>query len=192
MKLVFADGADDGPAMLTWYLGGRSASLSELLPMLQSMGVVVLEERPFTVTRADGLPVWIYQFRVSPHPTIAPAAPEELEDVAKRFADAVTAIWQGHVEVDRFNELVLRAGMTWQQVVILRSYAKYLRQAGFPYSQAHIESVINGNAQHREVAGRLVRGDLRPGVDPAASRHQQGADRAKRQQRRWPPISMRW
>ena len=38
--------------------------------MLQSMGVVVLEERPFTVTRPDGLPVWIYQFKISPHKSI--------------------------------------------------------------------------------------------------------------------------
>ena len=64
----------------------------------------------------------------------------------QRFADAVTAIWHGRVEIDRFNELVLRAGLTWQQVVVLRTYAKYLRQAGFPYSQSHIETVINGNA----------------------------------------------
>ena len=111
------------------------------------MGVVVLEERPFTVTRPDGLPVWIYQFKVSPHRAIpdAPAGPERAA-MAQRFADAVTAIWHGRVEIDRFNELVLRAGLTWQQVVVLRSYAKYLRQAGFPYSQSHIESVINDNA----------------------------------------------
>ena len=50
------------------------------------------------------------------------------------------------VEIDRFNELVMRAGLTWQQVTILRSYAKYLRQAGFPYSQSHIETVVNDNA----------------------------------------------
>ena len=51
-----------------------------------------------------------------------------------------------YAEIDRFNELVLRAGLTWQQVAILRSYAKYLRQAGFPYSQSHIETVLNDNA----------------------------------------------
>ena len=146
VRLVFSDGRDGEDARLTWYLGGRSASLSELLPMLQCMGVVVLDERPFTVTKPDGLPVWIYQFRVARLPTIAAASDDELDDVARRFADAVTAIWQGWVEVDRFNELVLRAGLTWQQVVILRCYAKYLRQAGFPYSQAHIESVLNGHA----------------------------------------------
>jgi glutamate dehydrogenase len=148
VKLVLADTDEERIAQLTWYLGGRSASLSQLLPMLQSMGVVVLEERPFTVTRPDGFPVWIYQFKISPHRTIPEAPPgPEREATAERFADAVTAIWHGRVEIDRFNELVLRAGLTWQQVTVLRSYAKYLRQAGFPYSQSHIESVINDNAK---------------------------------------------
>jgi len=148
VKLVLGDRGPDGIAQLTWYLGGRSASLSQLLPMLQSMGVVVLEERPFTVTRADGLPVWIYQFKISPYPDIPtpPTGPERVS-MAERFADAVTAIWHGRAEIDRFNELVLRAGLTWQQVAVLRTYAKYLRQAGFPYSQSHIEGVINGNAR---------------------------------------------
>jgi glutamate dehydrogenase len=147
VKLVLGDRGADGVAQLTWYLGGRSASLSHLLPMLQSMGVVVLEERPFTVTRPDGLPVWIYQFKISQHPDIPtpPAGPDRAA-MAERFADAVTAIWHGRAEIDSFNELVLRAGLTWQQVAVLRTYAKYLRQAGFPYSQSHIEGVINGNA----------------------------------------------
>jgi glutamate dehydrogenase len=147
VKLVFAEGEQAGSPQLTWYLGGRSASLSHLLPMLQSMGVDVLEERPFTVTRADGLPVWIYQFKIAIHSSIPAAADtDEFAANATRFADAVTAIWQGRAQVDRFNELVLRAGLTWQQVTVLRSYAKYLRQAGFPYSQSHIETVVNGNA----------------------------------------------
>ncbi len=147
VKPVLVDSAEEGIAQLTLYLGGHSASLSDLLPMLQSMGVVVLEERPFTVTRPDGLPVWIYQFKISPHKSIpeVPAGPER-EATEERFADALTAIWNGYAEIDRFNELVLRAGLTWQQVAVLRSYAKYLRQAGFPYSQAHIETVINDNA----------------------------------------------
>jgi glutamate dehydrogenase len=147
VKLVFADGGEGQVANLTWYLAGRSASLSALLPMLQCMGVVVLEERPFSVTRADGVPVWIYQFKIQPHDSIREEQdPGEREATAMRFADAVTAIWHGRVEIDRFNELVMRAGLTWQQVTVLRSYAKYLRQAGFPYSQSHIETVVNDNA----------------------------------------------
>jgi glutamate dehydrogenase len=153
VKLVFSDRGEE-TAQLTWFLGGRTASLSQLLPMLQSMGVVVLEERPFTVTRPDGLPVWIYQFRISPHPTIQLASTAAERDmVAERFADAVTAIWHGRVEIDRFNELVMRARLTWQQVVLVRAYAKYLRQANFPYSQSHIESVLN---DHPSTARSLV------------------------------------
>ena len=146
VKLVMSDHDYDETVRLTWYLGGRTASLSQLLPMLQSMGVVVLEERPFTVNRPDGLPVWIYQFKIAPQPTVPLAQPgPEREVTAQRFADAVTAIWEGRAEIDRFNELVMRADLTWQQVVLLRSYARYLRQAGFPYSQSHIESVVNEN-----------------------------------------------
>ena len=146
VKLVMSDHDYDETVRLTWYLGGRTASLSQLLPMLQSMGVVVLEERPFTVNRPDGLPVWIYQFKIAPQPTVPLAQPgPEREVTAQRFADAVTAIWEGRAEIDRFNELVMRADLTWQQVVLVRSYAKYLRQAGFPYSQSHIESVVNEN-----------------------------------------------
>ncbi|MEE6137933.1 NAD-glutamate dehydrogenase [Mycobacterium sp. 050128] len=154
VKLVFTDRGEE-TAQLTWFLGGHSASLSQLLPMLQSMGVVVLEERPFTVIRPDGLPVWIYQFRISPHQTIQVARTQADRDAtAERFAEAVTAIWHGRVEVDRFNELVMRAGLSWQQVVLLRAYAKYLRQANFPYSQSYIESVLN---EHPSTARSLVR-----------------------------------
>ncbi|WP_297824337.1 NAD-glutamate dehydrogenase [Mycobacterium sp.] len=153
VKLVFLEG-ENGSAQLTWFMGGRTASLSQLLPMLQSMGVVVLEERPFTVTRSDGLPVWIYQFKISPHPTIRSASTQaERDEMAERFADAVTAIWQGRLEIDRFNELVMRAGLRWPQVVLLRAYAKYLRQANFPYSQSYIESVLN---EHPSTARSLV------------------------------------
>ncbi|MGV0815150.1 NAD-glutamate dehydrogenase [Mycolicibacterium boenickei] len=176
VKLVFAEAEDDRIAQLTWYLGGQSASLSELLPMLQSMGVVVLEERPYTVRRADGLPVWIYQFKVARLRSI-PDAPDAASRAAtaQRFADAVTAIWHGSVEVDRFNELVLRADLTWQQVVILRAYAKYLRQAGFPYSQSHIESVLNENPHTTRSLVQLFEALFDPSEDTAGARDAQGA-----------------
>ena len=146
VKLQLEPGHDGAEAFLTWYLGGSSASLSQLLPMLQCMGVEVLEERPFSVIRPDGLSVRIYQFTIRPDAGIGWSQTQQEWDVtAQRFTDAVTAIWHGRVEVDRFNELVLRAGLTWQQVILLRAYAKYLRQAGFPYSQSRIESVLNEN-----------------------------------------------
>ncbi len=146
VALQLEPGENDGKVYLTWYLGGVSASLSQLLPMLQSMGVEVLEERPFSVARPDGLEVRIYQFLIRPNASVPKSAMTgDWDATAQRFTDAVTAIWQGRVEVDQFNELVLRAGLTWQQIMVLRAYAKYLRQAGFPYSQSHIEAVLCEN-----------------------------------------------
>ncbi len=177
VRLVLSEHDYDGTARLTWYLGGRTASLSQLLPMLQSMGVVVLEERPFTVNRPDGLPVWIYQFKITPLPTIPlPQPGPEREATAQRFADAVTAIWEGRVEIDRFNELVMRADLTWQQVVLLRSYAKYLRQAGFAYSQSHIESVINENPRTARALVALFEALFDP--DPSGSPKRRDAQAA--------------
>jgi glutamate dehydrogenase len=176
VKLVFSDRGDGGAAQLTWFLGGRTASLSQLLPMLQSMGVVVLEERPFSVTRPDGLPVWIYQFKISPHPTIQQASTAaERNATAERFADAVTAIWNGRVEIDRFNELVMRARLTWQQVVLLRAYAKYLRQVNFPYSQSYIESVLNEYPATARSLVALFEALFDPGSGSSASRDAQAA-----------------
>jgi glutamate dehydrogenase len=146
LRLQLEPGDRPGEAFLTWYLGGSSASLSRLLPMLQCTGVEVVEQRPFTVIRPDGLEVWIYQFIIRQPPGAPfPAGAADWEDGARRFTDAVSAIWAGRAEADRFNELVLRAGLNWQQVTVLRAYAKYQRQAGFPYSQNYIETVLNDN-----------------------------------------------
>ena len=56
----------------------------------------------------------------------------------------------------------MRADLTWQQVVLLRSYAKYLRQAGFAYSQSHIESVINENPHTARGIGGAFLSVIRP------------------------------
>ena len=48
----------------------------------------------------------------------------------------------GRGRIDGFNELVLRAGLTWRQVVVLRAYAKYLRQANTVFSQEYVEAAL--------------------------------------------------
>ena len=56
--------------------------------------------------------------------------------------NAFSAAWRGEAEVDGFNALVLTAGLTWRQVVVLRAYAKYLRQAGTLFSQEYMEATL--------------------------------------------------
>jgi glutamate dehydrogenase len=84
---------------------------------------------------------WIYDFGLRREMVTHEAVP-----VAKSlFQDALTALWQGKVEDDGFNALVLDAGLSWRQVVVLRAYARYLRQAGTAFSLQYIERVLRGN-----------------------------------------------
>src|SRR2546422_3070432 len=87
-----------------------------------------------------------------------------------KFSDGFAASWNGAAEVDRFNALILQAGLTWRQATVLRAYSRYLRQAGTPYSQEYIEDAVLG---HTEVAAALVR-LYESRFDPALS----DADRA--------------
>lgn len=143
-----------GAWRFTLFVGGDGISLSQVLPVLQSLGVEVLDERPHVVQRLDGVQCWIYDFGLSVPADLRASVEIDLDaqvpletstapltEVQKRFTAAFGAVWFGRAEADRFNELVLRAGMSWRQAVVLRAYAKYLRQATFPYSQFHIEGI---------------------------------------------------
>src|SRR5258708_23942610 len=62
--------------------------------------------------------------------------------------------WSGEIEDGSFNLLVLGAGLTWRQVVVLRGYAKYLQQAGTTFSSGYIARVLRSNPV---VARQLIR-----------------------------------
>ena len=155
-----------GAWRFTLFVGGDGISLSQVLPVLQSLGVEVLDERPHVVQRLDGVQCWIYDFGLSVPADLRASVEIDLDaqvpletstapltEVQKRFTAAFGAVWFGRAEADRFNELVLRAGMSWRQAVVLRAYAKYLRQATFPYSQFHIEGIA---LTHPQTAFALV------------------------------------
>ena len=116
---------------------GEPMMLSNVLPVLHSLGVQVTDERPYEIRRDDAV-IHLYDFGLKP-----PENCLELSEIRAKVENAFSAAWRGESEVDRFNELVLRAGLTWRQVVILRAYAKYLRQAGTPYSEDYMQSTFN-------------------------------------------------
>jgi glutamate dehydrogenase len=138
---------DDHDVRFKVYRYGEPMMLSAVLPVLHSLGVQVVDERPYEVRRVDAT-VYLYDFGLLP-----PAGHRELAEVRPQVENAFAATWRGEAEVDGFNELVLRAGLTWRQVVVLRAYAKYLRQAGTVYSQRYVESTF---IAYPEIARLLV------------------------------------
>ncbi|MGI9053799.1 MAG: NAD-glutamate dehydrogenase [Ilumatobacteraceae bacterium] len=120
------------------------ASLSELLPLLDHLGLEALDEQSYRFHAGQEL-VYLYDIGVRVPAGIGLDAVD-----ANRWADlqaGFEALVAGEVESDSFNRLVLAAGLTVREVAVLRGYGKYLRQIGFAFSQAYIESTMQSHPQ---------------------------------------------
>ncbi|WP_330926351.1 NAD-glutamate dehydrogenase [Candidatus Sororendozoicomonas aggregata] len=129
---------------------GKHLALSDVLPILEHMGVKVFSARPYMITpkKSDG--GWVLDFRIAPFSSM------NLEDSAlcEQFQQVFIRTWRGELENDKFNALVLSAGLEWRQVMLLRALAKYLLQLQIPFSQFYMEQVVINNAA---ITRQLVR-----------------------------------
>ncbi len=123
--------------------------LSDVMPMLENLGLRVIGESPYTVKKSDGSVDWILDFSMIHNGS----AEVDLRQARDRFQDAFAKIWSGELESDGFNRLVLGAGLSGREVTILRSYARYMRQVGFPFSQQYIEDTLS---THTHLAVSIV------------------------------------
>jgi glutamate dehydrogenase len=125
---------------LRLYQYDKAIPLSDVLPMLENMDLRTLDERPYKVSLKT--PIWISDF------TVVYAGGKDLviKDVKEIFEEAFIDTRAGLSENDGFNKLVLGAQLPWREIVILRAYAKYLRQTNFAFSQTYIENALVANA----------------------------------------------
>ncbi|MGE5336338.1 MAG: NAD-glutamate dehydrogenase [Gemmatimonadota bacterium] len=141
------------------YRAGAPVVLSESLPMLEHMGVRVLSENSYRIGPDGAAQVWIHDFTLQAQME----GEAELETIARLFEDSFAREFSGRIESDDFNRLVLLAGLAADEIVVLRAYAKYLKQIGFALSQAYIEATL---AAHPRIA-RLLVSLFRLRFDPA-------------------------
>ena len=120
---------------------GERVLLSDVLPILENMGLRVGDERPYEIKPEDRRSIWIYDIGV------VCGFDVDLRTEATRtaFQEAFTRIWRGEFENDRLGALVLRAGLTGREVALLRAVMKYLRQAGTTFSDRYLEQALTGN-----------------------------------------------
>lgn len=154
MLFYVPEEAEPGERRFKLFWSGPGISLSNVLPVLQRMGVEVVDERPYEMRPQDGAKWWIYDFGLRLDPAMVEGRkPEEVAALRRQFQEAFAATWRGEAESDRFNALVVRAGLSWRQASVLRAYSRYLRQAGTTYSQEYIEDAV---LAHTHVAAALV------------------------------------
>ncbi|MFJ2820972.1 NAD-glutamate dehydrogenase [Streptomyces toxytricini] len=161
-------GAGPGERRFKIYRAGEQVSLSAVLPVLQRLGVEVTDERPYELRRSDRTSAWIYDFGLR-MPVSGNGDAYLGDDARERFQDAFAAVWRGDAENDNFNTLVLGAGLTWRQAVVLRAYAKYLRQAGSTFSQDYMEDTLRNNVHTTRLLVSLFEARMSPGRQAAGT-----------------------
>ncbi|MEV6742054.1 NAD-glutamate dehydrogenase [Streptomyces sp. NPDC051104] len=155
-------GTGPGERRFKIYRKGGSVSLSAVLPVLQRIGVEVIDERPYELRCQDRTTAWIYDFGLRLPKEVAGNGDYLGDDGRERFQDAFAAVWTGQAENDGFNALVLSAGLTWRQAMVLRAYAKYLRQAGSTFSQDYMEDTLRNNVHTTRLLVSLFEARMSP------------------------------
>ncbi|WP_404417495.1 NAD-glutamate dehydrogenase [Marinospirillum sp.] len=129
---------------------GEPLLLSDVLPVLENLGLRVLGERPYEIRRGDEN-CWMHDFSLD----VAIRGLENLDltQVKDIFQDAFLKTWLGQAESDSFNRLVLSAGLSWREVALLRGYARYMKQIGSTFSQDYIAATL---VNHPDLTRKLV------------------------------------
>jgi glutamate dehydrogenase len=139
----------DDMLRLRLYRKGESLPLSDILPILENLGLRVVTERPYSVLAASGDRYWMQEFSL----IYSLSNDIDLDQVKDEFEDAFTRVWFGEAESDSFNRLLLGTRLNWREIALLRAYARYLRQLQFPYSADYIAETM---ANHLHLTGYIV------------------------------------
>ncbi|KTD08154.1 NAD-glutamate dehydrogenase [Legionella jamestowniensis] len=131
------------------YQHDNTIPLSDVLPIVERLGMRAISERPYQLKFEDGKETWINDFALQ----YTRGTQFEIDDIKDLFQNAFASVWFGEAENDGFNQLILGAELDWRQVAVLRTYARYFKQIGSTFSQEYIESALNNNAL---IAKKLV------------------------------------
>ncbi|MEE4109461.1 MAG: NAD-glutamate dehydrogenase domain-containing protein, partial [Halieaceae bacterium] len=139
----------DDHLKLRLYRRGTALPLSDVLPILENLGLRVVAERAYPVRAADDTRFWIQEFSL----IYSLASNIDLQQVKEEFEDAFARIWYGQAESDSFNRLLLGSRLSWREIALLRAYACYLGQINFPYSRSYIAETM---ADHLHISAAIV------------------------------------
>jgi glutamate dehydrogenase len=153
MNLYYANDKTAAPLRFRLFQADKPIILSDALPLLENMGLRVIDEWPQDITLDNSRRIWINDFGVK-------SIQNDDIDVAQIkeiFQEAFRRVWFAEVENDGFNRLIIAAQLTWREACIIRAYTKYLRQISIPFSQAYIENVVARNAGIARILVKLFK-----------------------------------
>jgi glutamate dehydrogenase len=142
-----------------FYRRTAPAALSDVLPILDNMGLKALAEAGFPITRPGAAPVWVHDFEIED----PRGAKLVFADIKPAFEDAVVAVWEGRTENDGFNRLVMEISLSWREAALVRALARFRQQSGLDPTQRVQEAALSS---HPDCA-RLILELFKVKFDPA-------------------------
>jgi len=117
-------------------------TLSKRVPILENLGFDVIAERTYLLTpKANGGARRFYLHDIDLRLREGDAA--TFCERRAALEDGFLAVWGDAVPNDRFNGLILSAGLDWRQAWLIRAYASYYRQTGATFSLAYVAETLN-------------------------------------------------
>ncbi|WP_410498326.1 NAD-glutamate dehydrogenase [Chitinibacter sp. S2-10] len=127
----------------------QAIELSDCLPLLENLGLRVLDERPYQINLSTGESMWIMDIGVR----LPNGALLESPIARQRLMDSFIALFNNEAENDSFNRLTLLADLAWREVLILRAYARFLKQVALKYG---VETIADCLLKHPVHSKALV------------------------------------
>jgi glutamate dehydrogenase len=113
--------------------------LSDILPVLDNFGLKVLDQYADPIVARGGRTLHVDSFRLQ---GVAEVSTEALIANKTMLADAIEAVFSNKIVDDVLNRVVLRAGIPWDAVDLLRAYNGHARQLGLRFPIARVQEIL--------------------------------------------------
>jgi glutamate dehydrogenase len=141
---------EESPILVDFFVDERGRSnlriyqlhnivLSEMLPVLEHFGLVVLDQFSDPVSPRGALPKTIDTFRLQ---GVRKVDESVLLEHTAELIDGIEAVFTGSMVDDSLNHLLLVAKLPWQAVEMVRAYLGYARQLNLRHTRARVQEVL--------------------------------------------------
>lgn len=120
------------------YNSGAKLALSEILPFIENLGFIAIDEQSFAIKASGEIKnSWIYYFNLFVHTPI-----EEDEHLKVNVEEALDKMATGLLANDSLSKLIVKSGLNWRQVKLLKALTRYLHQSGFSYGKGYVQLTL--------------------------------------------------
>ncbi len=130
-----------------WSFDG-AIPLSTRVPVLENMGFKVVDERTYEI-RPTGAHIWLHDMTLES----ADGQPIDIAHLQGALESCFLVVMRGGAENDGYNALVLKAGLAWRDIALIRAVSRFLRQVRLPYSQDYMWATLRA---HPAIASKIV------------------------------------